>query len=114
MVFAVKGGYRLDRTLSFKFLDMVLLMAAEIERILKSQWTKEALARRKAEVSDSVEGTSRCHPPHRLCTEKYPRLHSGAENIENIVANQYWFIHAAAIKEKKQKPTLKTSQDDLT
>lgn len=48
-VHAVKGGYRLDGTLSSKILNMVLLMAAEIERELISQRTKEALARRKAE-----------------------------------------------------------------
>jgi len=48
-VHAVKGGYRLDGTLPSKILSMVLLMAAEIERELISQRTKEALARRKAE-----------------------------------------------------------------
>ena len=47
-VHAVKGGYRLDGTLSSKILSMVLLMATEIERELISQRTKEALARRKA------------------------------------------------------------------
>ena len=46
---ALKCGYRLDGTLSSKILIMVLLMAAEIERELISQRTKEALARRKAE-----------------------------------------------------------------
>jgi DNA invertase Pin-like site-specific DNA recombinase len=46
---AVKGGHRLDGTLSSKILGMVLLMAAEIERELISQRAKEALARRKAE-----------------------------------------------------------------
>jgi len=48
-VHAVKGGYRLDQTISSKILSMVLLMAAEIERELISQRTKEALARRRAE-----------------------------------------------------------------
>ena len=48
-VYAVKGGYRLDQTISSKILSMVLCMAAEIERDLISQRTKEALARRKAE-----------------------------------------------------------------
>jgi DNA invertase Pin-like site-specific DNA recombinase len=46
---AVKGGHRLDGTLSSKIHSMVLLMAAEIEREWISQRTKEALARRKAE-----------------------------------------------------------------
>jgi DNA invertase Pin-like site-specific DNA recombinase len=48
-VYAVKGGYRLDQTMPSKILSMVLCMAAEIERDLISQRTKEALARRKAE-----------------------------------------------------------------
>ena len=48
-IHAVKGGYRLDQSLSSKILSMVLLMAPEIERELVSQRTKEALARRKAE-----------------------------------------------------------------
>ena len=48
-VHAVKGGYRLDQTISSKILSMVLLMAAEIERELISQRTKEALALRKAQ-----------------------------------------------------------------
>jgi putative DNA-invertase from lambdoid prophage Rac len=48
-VHAVKGGYKLDQSLSSKILSMVLVMAAEIERELISQRTKEALARRKAE-----------------------------------------------------------------
>ena len=46
---AVKGGCRLDGTLSSKILYIVLLMVAEIERELISQRTKEALARRKAD-----------------------------------------------------------------
>ena len=45
-VHAVKGGYRLDQSLSSKILSMVLLMAAEIERELISQRTKEARGRR--------------------------------------------------------------------
>ena len=48
-VYAVKGGYRLDGSLSSKILSMVMLMAGEIERELISQRTREALAKRKAE-----------------------------------------------------------------
>lgn len=43
-VHEVKGGYRLDQSLSSKILNMVLLMAAEIERKLISKRSKEALA----------------------------------------------------------------------
>ena len=49
MVHAIKGGYRLDQSISSTILSIVLLMAAQIERELISQRTKEALARRKAE-----------------------------------------------------------------
>jgi len=48
-VHAVKGGYRIDQSLSSKILSMVLSMVAEIEREQISRRTKEALARRKAE-----------------------------------------------------------------
>lgn len=48
-VHVVKGGYRLDGTLSSMILSMVLLVAAEIERELISHRMNEALARRKAE-----------------------------------------------------------------
>jgi DNA invertase Pin-like site-specific DNA recombinase len=48
-VHAVKGGYRLDKSITSTILSMFLLMAAEIERELISQRTKEALARRRAE-----------------------------------------------------------------
>ena len=48
LVFAVKGGYRLDGSLPSKILSMVLLMAAEIESELISLRTREAIAKRKA------------------------------------------------------------------
>ncbi len=48
-VHSIKGGYRLDDSLPSKIISMVLVMAAEIERELISQRTKEALALRKAE-----------------------------------------------------------------
>ena len=48
-VHAVKGGYKLDQSMTSKILSMVMLMAAEIERELISKRTKGALARRKAE-----------------------------------------------------------------
>ena len=52
-IHALKGGYRLDGTLSSRILSMVLLMAAEIERKWMSLRKIEALARRKAEGKKS-------------------------------------------------------------
>ena len=48
-VFAVKGNYTLDNSIQSKILSMVLCMAAEIEKDLISQRTKEALALKKAQ-----------------------------------------------------------------
>lgn len=48
-VYAIKGGYQLDGSMQSKILTMVLCMAAEIEKDLLSQRTKEALQRMKRE-----------------------------------------------------------------
>jgi DNA invertase Pin-like site-specific DNA recombinase len=47
-IYAVKGGWTLDRSLQSKILAMAFAMAAEIERELISQRTKEALRVKKA------------------------------------------------------------------
>jgi DNA invertase Pin-like site-specific DNA recombinase len=46
-IYAVKGNWQLDTSIQSKIMAMVLSMAAEIERDLISQRTKEALAARK-------------------------------------------------------------------
>ena len=46
-IYAVKGSWQLDTSIQSKIMAMVLAMAAEIERDLISQRTKEALAARK-------------------------------------------------------------------
>lgn len=46
-LYAVKGNWQLDNSLQSKILAMTFAMAAEIERELISQRTKEALAARK-------------------------------------------------------------------
>ncbi len=46
-VYAVKGNWRLDDSIQSKIVAMAFAMAAEIERDLISQRTKEALAARK-------------------------------------------------------------------
>ena len=77
-VHAVKGGYRIDQSLSSKILSMVLLMAAEIERELISQRTKEALARRKAEGK----------PPGRpKGSYGVPKLDQHEDEIQRLLAN---------------------------
>lgn len=47
-VYAVKGGWKLDGSIQSKVVAMAFSMAAEIERELISQRTKEALRARKA------------------------------------------------------------------
>jgi len=47
-VYAAKGGWKLDGTLQSKIMAMVMAMAAEIERELISQRTRNALATKKA------------------------------------------------------------------
>ena len=48
-VYAVKGNWRLDQSIQSKIIAMAFSMAAEIERDLISQRTKEALRYRKAQ-----------------------------------------------------------------
>ena len=48
-VYTVKGNWQLDRSIQSKIIAMAFSMAAEIERDLISQRTKEALARLKSE-----------------------------------------------------------------
>lgn len=47
-IYAVKGNWRLDDSIQSKIIAMAFSMAAEIERDLISQRTKEALAARRA------------------------------------------------------------------
>ena len=47
-IYAVKGSWQLDRSIQSKIIAMAFAMAAEIERDLISQRTKEALRARKA------------------------------------------------------------------
>jgi len=48
-LYAIKGNHRVDNSIQSKVMTMVLCMAAEIERELISQRTKEALQRMKKE-----------------------------------------------------------------
>ncbi|MCP3941657.1 MAG: recombinase family protein [Desulfobacteraceae bacterium] len=47
-IYAIKGNWQLDRSIQSKIIAMAFSMAAEIERDLISQRTKEALRARKA------------------------------------------------------------------
>jgi DNA invertase Pin-like site-specific DNA recombinase len=56
-LYAVKGNWQLDGTIQSKIMAMAFAMAAEIERDLISQRTKEALAaRRRAGKKLKAEG----------------------------------------------------------
>jgi DNA invertase Pin-like site-specific DNA recombinase len=46
-IYAIKGNWRLDESIQSKIIAMAFSMAAEIERELISQRTKEALAAKK-------------------------------------------------------------------
>lgn len=46
-IYAVKGNWQLDQSIQSKILAMAFAMAAEIERDLISQRTKEALVAKK-------------------------------------------------------------------
>jgi len=48
-IWTIKGNYRLDGTIQAKILAFAFSLAAEIERDLISQRTKEALARKRSE-----------------------------------------------------------------
>jgi DNA invertase Pin-like site-specific DNA recombinase len=48
-IYAVKGNWQLDNSIQSKIIAMAFSMAAEIERDLISQRTKEALAAKKKE-----------------------------------------------------------------
>ena len=52
-VYSVKGSWQLDDSIQSKIIDLAFSMAAEIERDLISQRTKEALRFKKNKVSRS-------------------------------------------------------------
>jgi DNA invertase Pin-like site-specific DNA recombinase len=67
-VYAVKGAWQLDNSIQSRILAMAFSMAAEIERDLISQRTREALAaRKKAGASSTPSG-----PKLRLCSPTAP------------------------------------------
>jgi DNA invertase Pin-like site-specific DNA recombinase len=52
-VYSVKGAWRLDQSIQSKIIAMAFSMAAEIERDLISQRTKEALRFKKSQGNDT-------------------------------------------------------------
>lgn len=64
-VYAVKGGWRLDNGIQSKIVAVVMAMAAEIERELIADRTKEALEVRKGRAERGEEWVSKSG---RVCT----------------------------------------------
>jgi DNA invertase Pin-like site-specific DNA recombinase len=60
-VYSVKGAWRLDQSIQSKIIAMAFSMAAEIERDLISQRTKEALRFKKAQGNETrkTDGTGK-------------------------------------------------------
>lgn len=109
-VYAVKGNWQLDGSIQSKIVAMAFSMAAEIERELISQRTKEAMQRKKAEgviLGRKVgSGTSKLDP-FRLEIEALLKNGSTQRFIANRYQtsepNLYAWLKKHEIKEKPQK-----------
>jgi len=85
-LYAVKGEWQLDGTMQSKIMAMVFAMAAEIERELISQWTKEALRVKKAagaqlgSSSGACQSTPDPYQPElkRWCQRFHTKVHCQA------------------------------------
>ncbi|MCP4747201.1 MAG: recombinase family protein [Desulfobacteraceae bacterium] len=87
-IYAVKGNWHLDKTIQSKIIAMAFSMAAEIERDLISQRTKEALRARKA----AGKPLGRPKGPGKSKLDKYrPEIEALLANgsTQKFIANRY-------------------------
>jgi len=87
-VYAVKGNWQLDRSIQSKIIAMAFSMAAEIERDLISQRTKEALRARKA----AGKPIGRPNGPGKSKLDQYrPEIEAllGNGSNQKFIANRY-------------------------
>lgn len=87
-IYAVKGNWRLDNSIQSKIVAMAFSMAAEIERDLISQRTKEALAARRA----SGQKLGRPKGPGKSKLDRYrPEIEALLANgaTQRFIANRY-------------------------
>lgn len=87
-VYAVKGNWQLDHSIQSKIIAMAFSMAAEIERDLISQRTKEALRARKA----AGKPLGRPKGPGKSKLDQYrPEIEAllGNGSTQKFIANRY-------------------------
>ena len=87
-IYAVKGNWQLDHTIQSKIIAMAFSMAAEIERDLISQRTKEALRARKA----AGKPLGRPKGPGKSKLDKYrPEIEALLKNgsTQKFIAKRY-------------------------
>jgi DNA invertase Pin-like site-specific DNA recombinase len=87
-IYAVKGNWQLDHSIQSKIIAMAFSMAAEIERDLISQRTKEALRARKAQGMK----LGRPKGPGKSKLDKYrPEIEALLQNgsTQKFIANRY-------------------------
>ena len=87
-LYAIKGNWRLDNSIQSKIVAMAFSMAAEIERDLISQRTKEALAARKK--AGITLGRPRGRGKSKLDTFR-PEIEALLNNgsTQKFIANRY-------------------------
>ena len=109
-MYTVKGNWQLDDTIQSKIMAMVFAMAAEIERDLISQRTKEALRVKKA--NGMILGRPKGPGKSKLDIYKVEieaLFQNGSK--QSFIANRYGATEATLSnwisKNKIQKPTIK-------
>ena len=115
-MYTVKGNWQLDDTIQSKIMAMVFAMAAEIERDLISQRTKEALRVKKA--NGMILGRPKGPEKSKLdiyLVEIEALLQNGS--TQSFIANRYGATEATLSnwisKNKIQKPTIKSKGKSL-